>query len=64
VFNAEQGHDFMQNIQDDPVQLTTTEARAGRTPHIVRYVLGFSLLLVIVGMVAVLGFGFTLTGVI
>ncbi len=52
----------MQNIQDDPVKLTTTEARAGRTPHIVRYVLGFSLLLTIVGMVAVLGFGFTLTG--
>jgi hypothetical protein len=59
---GEQGYNFMQNIQDDQVKLTATEARAGRTPHIVRYVLGFSLLLTVIGMVAVLGFGFTLTG--
>ena len=52
----------MQKIQDGPGKRTTTEARAGRTPHIVRYVLGFSLLLTVIGMVAVLGFGFTLTG--
>ena len=29
-------------------QLTTTEARAGATPHMTRYVLGFGLALVVV----------------
>jgi hypothetical protein len=31
-----------------PEQLTTTEARAGYTPHMTRYVLGIGLLLVVV----------------
>ncbi|QNP44544.1 hypothetical protein [Sphingomonas daechungensis] len=31
-----------------PEQLTTTEARAGATPHVTRYVLGVGLALVIV----------------
>jgi hypothetical protein len=31
-----------------PEQITTTEARAGSTPHMTRYVLGFGLLLVVV----------------
>lgn len=34
--------------------ITTEEARAGSTPHIVRYVLGISLLLAIIVMLAVL----------
>jgi hypothetical protein len=35
-------------MEEQPVHVTTTEARAGTTPHIVRYVLGASLALVIV----------------
>ncbi len=37
-------------MEEPPVHVTTTEARAGTTPHIVRYVLGASLVLVIVLM--------------
>lgn len=33
---------------DPPPHLSTEEARAGATPHVTRYVLGISLLLVIV----------------
>jgi hypothetical protein len=33
--------------------VTTEEARAGSTPHIVRYVLGISLFLSIVGLILV-----------
>jgi hypothetical protein len=33
---------------EQPEHLTTTEARAGSTPHMTRYVLGIGLLLVIV----------------
>ena len=32
---------------EKPEQVTTTEARAGYTPHMVRYVLGISLALVV-----------------
>lgn len=40
------------------VELTKTEARAGTTPHIVRYVLAISLALAIIAMIAVVtGFG-------
>ncbi|MDB5663391.1 MAG: hypothetical protein JWM38_2762 [Sphingomonas bacterium] len=35
-------------MNDDPVKATKTEARAGSTPGIVRYVLGFSLALIII----------------
>jgi len=35
----------------DEVHLKTDEARAGSTPHIVRYVLAFSMLLVIVAFI-------------
>jgi hypothetical protein len=31
-----------------PEHLTTTEARAGATPHVARYVLGIGLVLVVV----------------
>ena len=34
-------------INGSPEHLTTTEARAGTTPHVTRVVLGVSLLLVI-----------------
>ena len=39
--------------QGDEVHITTDEARSGDTPHIVRYVLMISLLLVIVALSAV-----------
>jgi hypothetical protein len=34
----------------DEIHITTEEARAGSTPHIVRYVLGISLTLAIIGL--------------
>ena len=37
----------------DEIHITTDEARGGSTPHIVRYVLGISLALVIIGLSAV-----------
>lgn len=39
--------------QGEEVHVSTDEARSGKTPHIVRYVLTFSLLLVIVALSAV-----------
>lgn len=42
-------------MNDPEVHLSKTEARAGSTPHIVRYILGISLLLVIVAFAVVLG---------
>lgn len=36
--------------QGDEIHITTEEARAGSTPHIVRYVLGISLTLTIIGL--------------
>ena len=35
-------------MNDQPEHVTTTEARAGSTPHMTRYVLGIGLVLVIV----------------
>ena len=35
-------------MNDVPEHLTTTEARAGATPHVTRYVLGIGLVLVVV----------------
>ena len=35
-------------MTDKPEHLTTTEARAGTTPHMTRYVLGIGLVLVVV----------------
>jgi hypothetical protein len=37
-----------------PEQLTTTEARAGATPHVTRYVLAISLVLLVVAFAALL----------
>jgi len=39
--------------QGEEVHISTNEARGGSTPHIVRYVLGISLVLVIVALSAV-----------
>ncbi len=39
---------------DDSVHLSTEEARAGTTPHMTRYVLGISLVLVIVAFAIIL----------
>jgi hypothetical protein len=38
---------------NDRVKLETDEARAGATPGMTRYILGFSLVLIIVAFVAV-----------
>ena len=42
---------------DEPQHVTTTEARAGATPHMTRYVLGVGLLLVIVLFAIILFIG-------
>lgn len=41
-------------MDDTPEQLNKTEARAGTTPHVTRYVLIFGLLLVLVAFIAIL----------
>jgi hypothetical protein len=41
-------------MADEEQHVATDEARAGSTPHVVRYVLGVSLVLVVIGMVAIL----------
>ncbi len=38
------------------VELTTEQARAGATPHMTRYILGWGLVLVVIGFVAVLAY--------
>ena len=40
-------------MEDEQVEVTANEARAGTTPHIVRYVLIISMILVIVGLTVV-----------
>jgi len=39
---------------NEPEHITTTDARAGSTPHMTRYILGWGLGLVIVAFVIVL----------
>ncbi len=39
---------------EDTTHLSTDRARAGTTPHMTRYVLGFGLVLVIVAFAAIL----------
>jgi len=41
-------------MADEQQHIATDNARAGSTPHIVRYVLGISLPLVIIGMLLIL----------
>lgn len=42
-----------------PEQVTTTEARAGATPHMTRYILGISLALVVVLFAIIYGIAAT-----
>ena len=42
-----------------PEQITTTEARAGATPHMTRYVLGVGLALVVVAFAIIYVFAVT-----
>lgn len=44
-------------MAEQETHLGTEQARSGSTPHIVRYVLGVSLALVILAMIVILGFG-------
>ena len=39
---------------EEPIHITTDEARAGATPHMTRYVLGFGLALVIIAFAVIL----------
>lgn len=41
-------------MADEQEHIATDSARAGSTPHIVRYVLGISLPLVVIGMLLIL----------
>ena len=41
-------------MNDQPEHLNRTEARAGVTPHMTRYVLGVGLLLVVIAFVVLL----------
>ena len=41
-------------MNDGTEHVTTTEARAGTTPHVARYVLGIGLLLVVVIFASIL----------
>jgi len=40
-------------MSDQPEHISTTDARAGSTPHMTRYVLIFGLLLVIAAFIAI-----------
>ena len=40
-------------MSDQPEHISTTDARAGSTPHMTRYILGFGLVLVIAAFVAI-----------
>ena len=40
-------------MQDGPEHVTTTEARAGTTPRMTRYILGWGLVLVVIAFVLV-----------
>lgn len=46
--------DRLRQMDDEHIERTGTEARAGTTPHIVRYVLGISLALAVIAMAAIL----------
>ena len=53
-------HGFERMMSDErPEQITTTEARAGYTPHMTRYVLGVGLALVVVAFAIIYVFAIT-----
>ncbi|NML05526.1 hypothetical protein [Sphingomonas sp. G-3-2-10] len=39
---------------NEPIHLDTDQARAGATPHVTRYVLGFGLVLVVIAFAFIL----------
>jgi hypothetical protein len=39
---------------NEPIHLDTDQARAGATPHVARYVLGFGLVLVVIAFAFIL----------
>ena len=39
---------------NEPAHISTEDARAGATPHVTRYVLGFGLVLVIIAFAVIL----------
>ena len=41
-------------MDDEPEHISTTDARAGSTPHMTRYILGWGLALVILAFIVVL----------
>ncbi|NIJ20604.1 hypothetical protein FHS95_002296 [Sphingomonas naasensis] len=41
---------------NEPIHVSTDEARAGATPHMTRYVLGFGLALVVIAFAIILWF--------
>jgi hypothetical protein len=47
--------DSEKTMAEQEIHIGTEKARAGATPHIVRYVLGISLALVILAMAIILG---------
>jgi hypothetical protein len=51
--NREHRGDVAMEHQGEETHITTTEARGGNTPHIVRYVLMFSLLLAVGALSAI-----------
>ena len=44
-------------IEDGQLHIKTDDARAGATPHMTRYILGFSLVAVIVLFAIIVGWG-------
>ncbi len=42
-------------MDEQPIHKSTDKARAGTTPHIVRYVLAISMLLAVIAMALVIG---------
>jgi hypothetical protein len=44
-------------MDDDRQHISETQAKAGVTPHMTRYVLGFGLVLVVVIFLLILAFG-------
>ena len=39
--------------ENEPIHIDSDDARAGATPHMTRYILGFSLVLVVIAFAAI-----------
>ncbi len=51
--NGIEGFELIMADQNEPIHISTDRARGGATPHMTRYILGFSLVLVIIAFVLV-----------